>query len=304
MNNVISYYYGINILDVYDLGDKYYFNYDNKNYYLLPFNRDYNDIKSIIDLCLELRKRNVLTNEIIINKFNMYLTPINKKYYILLKENSNDNIITMNDIFYIQNNTLDIIGSKNLYRTDYISMWSSKIDYYEDKIKDIQGKYKNIDKTIDYYIGLGENALVYLINNNIKISNVVVSHRRININKGGLDFYNPVNYILDSRTRDFSEYIKDLFFNGELSFDTFINYLEYMRFDRDEYILFISRMLFPSYYFDIVDRIIDNNEDDNLLEGMINKKDDYIIFIRDIFNYLMRVKRINIPYIEWIIKKI
>lgn len=304
MNNVISYYYGINVLDIYDLGSMYYFNYDNKNYYLMPFNRDYNDIKGIIDLCLELKKRNVLTNEIMINKFNMYLTPINKNYYVLLKENSSDNLVTMNDIFYIQNNTIGIVGSKNLYRTDYIRLWESKIDYYEDKIKEIQGKYLNIDKSIDYYIGLSENALVYLINNEIKISNVVLSHRRINISKGGLDFYNPINYVIDNRTRDFSEYIKDMFFNDNLSFEMFINYLEYMRFDRDEYILFIGRMLFPSYYFDVVDRIIDNNENDNILEGIINKQDEYINFIRDIFNYLIKVKRINIPYIEWIIKKI
>ena len=304
MNNVISYYYGINVLDIYDLGSMYYFNYDNKNYYLMPINRDYNDIKGIIDLCLELKKRNVLTNEILINKFNMYLTPINKYYYVLLKENSSDNPVTMNDIFYIQNNTIGIVGSKNLYRTDYIKLWESKIDYYEDKIREIQGKYLNIDKSIDYYIGLSENALVYLINNEIKISNVVLSHRRINISKGGLDFYNPINYVIDNRTRDFSEYIKDMFFNDNLSFEMFINYLEYMRFDRDEYILFIGRMLFPSYYYDVVDRIIDNNENDNILEGIINKQDEYINFIRDIFNYLIKVKRINIPYIEWIIKKI
>ena len=303
MNNVISYYYGINVLDIYDLGSMYYFNYDNKNYYLMPFNRDYNDIKGIIDLCLELKKRNVLTNEIMINKFNMYLTPINKNYYVLLKDNSSDNPVTMNDIFYIQNNTLGIVGSKNLYRTDYIKLWESKIDYYEDKVREIHGKYINIDKSIDYYIGLSENAVVYLINNEIKISNVVLSHRRINISKGGIDFYNPINYVIDNRTRDFSEYIKDMFFNDNLSFEMFINYLEYMRFDRDEYILFIGRMLFPSYYFDLVDRIIDNNENDIILEGIINKQDEYINFIRDIFNYLIKVKRINIPYIEWIIKK-
>ena len=304
MNNVISYYYGISVLDIYDLGSMYYFNYDNKNYYLMPFNRDYNDIKGIIDLCLELKKRNVLTNEIMINKFNMYLTPINKNYYVLLKENSSDNPVTMNDIFYIQNNTIGIVGSKNLYRTDYIKLWESKIDYYEDKVREIHGKYINIDKSIDYYIGLSENAVVYLINNEIKISNVVLSHRRINISKGGVDLYNPINYVIDNRTRDFSEYIKDIFFNDNLSFEMFINYLEYMRFDRDEYILFIGRMLFPSYYFDLVDRIIDNNENDNILEGIINKQDEYINFIRDIFNYLIKVKRINIPYIEWIIKKI
>jgi len=304
MNNIINYYYGLNIIDVYNLGDKYYFNYNNYNYFLIPFNRDPKDIKSIIDLCTELRNRNVLTNEIIINKFNMFLTPINNIYYVLIKEYSKDYVITLNDILYIQNNAVNINSSKNLFRTDSVKLWESKIDYYENKIKEIQNKYKYVDKSFDYFIGLAENSVLYLINNPVKINNIVLSHRRIDLNKGAFDFYNPVNYIIDNRTRDFAEYIKNLFFIDELNFDIFINYLNYMNFSRDEYILFMGRLMFPTYYFDLLDRIIDNYEDDSILENIINKMDNYIYFLKDTFNYIIINKRINIPFISWIIKKI
>ena len=304
MNNIINYYYGLNIIDVYNLEDKYYFNYNNYNYFLILFNRDPKDIKSIIDLCIELKNRNVLTNEIIINKFNTFLTPINNNYYVLIKENSKDNLITMNDILYIQNNTVNMNASKNLYRIDSIKLWESKIDYYESKIKEIQNKYKYVDMSFDYYIGLAENAVIYLINNPVKVNNIVLSHRRIDLNKGAFDYYNPINYIIDNRTRDFAEYIKNLFFNGEFNFDNFINFLNYMNFNRDEYILFMARLLFPTYYFDLLDKIINNNENDLILENIINKADNYIDFLKNTFNYIFINKRINIPFITWIIKKI
>ena len=302
MNNIINYYYGLNIVDVYNLDNKYYFNYDNHNYFLIQFDRDLNDIKSIIDLCTVLKDRNILTNEIIINKYNSYLTPINNIYYVLIKEYSKDNMISMNDILYIQNNTININASKNLYRLNSVRLWESKIDYYESKIKELHGKY--VDMSFDYFIGLAENAVVYLINNNVKVTNVTLSHRRIDINKGAFDFYNPINYIIDNRTRDFAEYIKNLFFKDKLDFDIFINCLNYMNFNRDEYILFFARLLFPTYYFDLLDEIIDNNENDSILENIINNADDYILFLKEVFNYILINKRMNIPFIPWIIKKI
>ena len=45
-------------------------------------------------------------------------------------------MISMNDILYIQNNTININASKNLYRLNSVRLWESKIDYYESKIKE------------------------------------------------------------------------------------------------------------------------------------------------------------------------
>lgn len=304
MNNIINYYYKINVLDVYFLDDKYYFNYRDNNYFLVPFNRDINDLKGILMICDELKRRNILTNEIIINIFNKYFIPINNKYYVLVKENTNIYNLTLNDILYIQNNTINISNNYNLYRTNSIKLWEDKIDYYEDKIKEIQNKYRYVDMTFDYFIGLAENAVIYLINNKVEINNTVLSHRRINIVNGSFDYYNPVNYIIDNRTRDFAEYIKQLFFSEKLDFEIVINFLNYMNFSKDEYVLLMGRLLFPTYYFDLLDRIIDNNEKDIILKNVYEKIDEYILFLKQLFNYILYNRRINIQFIPWIIKKI
>lgn len=304
MNNIINYYYKINVLDVYNLDDKYYFNYRDNNYFLVPFNRDINDLKGILMICDELKRRNILTNEIIINIFNKYFIPINNKYYVLVKENTNIYNLTLNDILYVQNNTINISNNFNLYRTNSIKLWEDKIDYYEDKIKKIQNKYRYVDMTFDYFIGLAENAVIYLINNKVEVNNTVLSHRRINIVNGSFDYYNPVNYIIDNRTRDFAEYIKQLFFSEKLDFEIVINFLNYMNFSKDEYVLLMGRLLFPTYYFDLLDRIIDNNEKDIILKNVYEKIDEYILFLKQLFNYILYNRRINIQFIPWIIKKI
>ena len=302
MKNVINYNYGFNIIELYNFDNMYYFNSDNNNYYFMIYSRNIEDIKFLLDLNVELKNRRVLTNDIVLNKFNSPITIVDNIPYILIRENIINKQIDINDIFYIQNNTVNIKCNKSLLRNNLILLWENKIDFYERKISDLNSK-ELIYNSIDYYIGLGENAISYLINNNAKINNYVLSHIRINILRGSLDFYNPINYVIDNRTRDFSEYIKDLFMIDKIDKTLLFTYLNYMNFTRDEYILLISRMLYPSYYFDLIDRIIFNNENEKILESIINRKEEYLDIIRNIYIHANNIRRINIPYIEWIIKK-
>lgn len=302
MKNIINYYYNFNLLDVYLVDNKYYFNYKNNDYFFIVFDRPIEDAQSIYNLFLELKKRRLLTNDIILNKDNQIITFVNNTPYILLKDNVKNNQININDILYIQNNTINILKDKKLFRNNWINMWKAKIDYYEQLMNNISNKYKILNNTIDYYIGLGENAISYLVNNKITNNILCLSHKRIDVNKNSFDFYNPINYILDNRVRDFSEYTKNLFFLGKISINNYKYFLDYMNFTREEYILLISRLLFPTFYFDMYDNIINYNLDEIVIEDIINNTDNYISFIRDVMMYIIYQKRINIPFIEWIIK--
>lgn len=302
MKNIINYYYNFNLLDVYLVDNKYFFNYKNNDYFFIVFDRPIDDVQSIYNLFLELKKRRLLTNDIILNKDNQIITFVNNTPYILIKDNVKNKQININDILYIQNNTINVIKDKKLYRNNWINMWKAKIDYYEQLMNNISNKYKILNNTIDYYIGLGENAISYLVNNKITNNILCLSHKRIDVNKNSFDFYNPINYILDNRVRDFSEYTKNLFFLGKISINNYKYFLDYMNFTREEYILLISRLLFPTYYFDMYDNIINYNLDEIVIEDIINNTDNYISFIRDVMMYIIYQKRINIPFIEWIIK--
>lgn len=299
MNNIINFYYGINVIGIYELDDKFIFKYNNDNYYFIKFDRDKRDLKGLIEVFSELKRRNIATNEIINNRTNNYLTPYNKKYYILIKENVIEHKINVNDILYMQNNTYDISFNKNLIRNNWVELWKNKVDYYEK----INIKNKLIINSFDYYIGLSENAISYLVNNEIKVNHVVLSHRRISSNRDSFDFYNPLNYILDNRARDIADFIKILFFYENTNPETILSLLYYLNFSREEYILLYARLLYPTYYFDLIDKIIYNYEDENILKSIINKTSSYVSLLKRIIYYINYELRMNIPVIEWIIKK-
>lgn len=301
MINIINYYYGINIIDVQKNEDKIFFNYNSNKYFFVEYDRDSKDLKNILDICNELKRRNILTNELIINKFNTYFTPYNGLIYVLIKDNQNNHKIDLNDIFYFQNNSINIFDN-NRFKMNYIILWKNKIDFYEKIYKKISNKNKLIHKTFDYYIGLGENAIAYLVNNEPKNNNIVLSHRRLSEKKDSFDFYNPLNYILDNRARDIADYIKVLFFYENISSEGIISLFKYINFSRDEYLILIARLLFPTYYFDLIDNIVFNSSDEMIIKGIINKTDDYINLLKNIFYYLNYNLKMNIPVIDWIIK--
>lgn len=303
MKNIINYYYNLNLIDLFEIDNMYYFNYKNSDYFFLIFDRPIEDANSIFNTYLELKKRQIITNDIITNKNNQVLTIVNNIPYILIRDNTRNKCISINDILYIQNNTIGVINEKKMFRNDWVKMWESKIDYYEEQLSLINNKYKILDDTIDYYIGLGENAISYLVNNKVKTPNLCLSHRRIDINKGSFEFYNPVNYIIDSRVRDLSEFIKTSFFLDKINFDLIRYYIDYMNFSRDEYILLIARLLFPTYYFDLYDSILNSNMDENIVINVIDKTKNYLMIVKNIFFYILYQKRVSIPSIEWIIKE-
>ena len=301
MKNIINYFYNLNLLSVYELNDRYYFIINNLEYFFVKFNRPLEDIKIVFDLYQELNSRNILVNDIITNKDNSVITMVNNIPYILLLNKVKNRVIDMNDILYMENNTINISKESKLYRTNWINLWSMKLDYYEKQMNEILKKYPILYNSIDYYIGLGENAISYLVNNKYVINNTCVSHKRVDIDLGSFDFYNPVNLIIDSRVRDFSEYIKNMFFKDKMNFDILEYYLNYMNFSKDEYVLLISRLLFPTYYFDIYDKIINNDLDEKIINRIINKTMDYILFLKKSILFIVYNKKINISFIEWIL---
>lgn len=303
MKNIINYYYGFNVVDVFFSDNKYYFNYDNNSYVFMIYDRKIEESKPIYKIYKQLKDKNIFTNDIIMNRKKQILTFINNIPYILIKDNTKNGTVSMNDIFYIHNNTISISDDKDIIRNDWSFMWKIKIDYYESQIKDFAYNYSLIGNTINYYIGLAENAISYLdYYKKNETHNYVLSHRNFFINNDLFSFYSPTNYILDSRVRDFAEYIKNQFFLSKMDFNMFMNYLDYMNFNVLEYIELISRLLFPTYYFDILDEIIIGNYKEEEIKKVLIKNNDYISFLKNTFCYILYNKKISIPLIEWIIK--
>ena len=302
MKNSINYYYGLLIDKIIKNDEEYIFYYNNHEYHLIPYYRPYEEIKYLYELNINMIKQNILVHKMIKNINNSILTYIDNKSYVLIELcNYKSDKININDIKYYQNFTKNINYNKELLRTNWFDLWCNKIDYYEYQISELKNKYKLLNESIYYYIGLGENAISYLKNNHINNKEeVIVSHRRINIDEGSNDFYNPINFIIDYKTRDISEYIKSSFFYDNTSINEVKMCLNSLNLDRNDYILLFSRLLFPSYYFDVYDEIINNNLNEDKIINIIEKNSSYQEFLRNIYIFIRKEKNILIEPIDWL----
>lgn len=306
MKNTINYYYNILIEDFIKSDSDYYFYLNNEEYHLIVFNRPFEDIEPIYKLNVEMKKKGCLVHEIVINKDKQVITMVNNIPFVLIKlcRYKNDKVF-LNDINYMQHMTFNIEYDKSLLRTDWVKLWSDKIDYYEYQINQLGKKYPILCDSLSYFIGIGENAISYIVNNSKNDLNMqlVVSHKRIKISDGSFEFYNPLNFVIDSRVRDIAEYIKNAFLSDTFDFYEIKSFLSINRLNNNEYVLLFSRLLFPTFYFDIYDDIINNNLNEDKIANIIKKSPEYENLVFNIYKYIVYDRKVNLEPVEWIIKR-
>lgn len=299
MIDFINYYFNLYPKTINNVDDKYIFSDNLDNYYFIPYDRSIEELNELIELNKEMIKNGSLVSEIIFNRFNKVLNNYNNKNYILLRVYVNSNKkVDISDIISMLNEGEIINISKNISRIDWSNLWESKIDYLEYQMGHLIKKYPILYSVIDYYIGLGENAIMYLKDIVPTYTGKItygVCHRRIGVNSTLFDLYNPLNLIIDYKVRDFGEYIKDAFFNN-YNLDNIINYIfNNYYFDKLNLSLLVCRLLFPSYFFDIFDSIVLDNKKENNIFKITKKSSDFEDFISNF------IKMNNLQTIGWII---
>ena len=306
MKNILAYYYSIHPSEISHKDDKYFFEYFDNEYVFEPFRRPMSDVECLYNINKEMLKRNLLVHEIILNNENKVLTYVNNEPYVLIQINVNKNArITLPEICHINNSSINIDCEKILDRFDWVNLWETKNDYFESQISEIGVKYPNLSNYANYYIGLAENAITYVrnifnFNDNAYKS---ICHKRINNNGNLFELYHPMNFVCDYRVRDAAEYIKSTFFNEDNAYELVEEYLKNNLLSYKEALLFYGRLLYPSYFFDIYDDIVNNNLEENLIEKIINKSDEYEIFLFNVYYLLSKIFNQYIPAVDWIIKR-
>ena len=298
MLDYINYFYNLYPPLLNKENDNYVFFVGNEKYYLTPYRRELSEIKDLVELNKRMISSNSLVHEIIINKFNEPISVISNVNYVLLRVYVNDiKKIDINDIIYMLNENVDLSGLKSLLRTNWVSLWSSKVDYIEYQMGHLIKKYPFLNNTIDYYLGLCENAITYIKNlkmfSDYKIP-IGISHKRIIKDATLFDLYNPLNLIIDYKVRNIAEYLKDAFFKDED-----VNYIlnivfKNFWFDKLNLSLLVARLLYPSYYFDLFEEIIDKELDENIIFPLTKKSSKYEEFIDLI------IKNCNLQNLQWL----
>ena len=297
MNNLF-YYYGLTPEKIIKKDNYYYFYLDNYIYYLYKVNKPLEYINELIILL-----RNVYNNSFMMIIFNINkeaLSIINNHYYILLRAAKN-NRFNINDIYNPTYCPKEASNLKLLNHSSWNNLWSSKIDYFEYQKDYIKIKYKTLYQTLDYFIGLGENAISYFNATNSYLTKefndtLVLSRRRVNLSN--LSFYNPLNIVIDNKARDSAEYLKYLFITDDYTYDFLDEFLTNLNYSTYQYGLLIARLLFPSHYFDIYEKIINETLKEKEIINVLKRTDEYEKFLRYIYNFINKKK--PILKIDWL----
>ena len=224
---------------------------------------------------------------IVKNKYKKNISNYNNLFYVLLKINNNieSSAISFKDLINISNN-------KYLYfpKIDYFNVWKNKIDFLDNYYK----SYYEIDNyDFNYFRCLSEISLNII--RNIKYQSITygVTYNRFYNIENLYDLYDPFNATYGPIVNSFAEYIKYRFFynNEKVSFLDIFD----INLNENDYYYFIARLIFPTYYFDL----LKNNRIEKDYQKIINNYYNYVEYIKSII--LEIKKRHDMPFLNYII---
>ena len=296
MINFIEYFYNIKVDKIIYEKGYYSFSYKNNLYKLYIYNENM-DIDSLYKINKSMLN-STLVSEIILNKNNEIISVNNNIAYILIKiyVNVKKNIL-LEEINFISNS----LEGKNI-NINWGKLWEDKIDYLENLIGENGKKYPIMVDSFNYFVGMAENAISYynsiVFDSNYKIT---VSHKKIRLDDTIEALYNPLNIIFDFRVRDVAEYIKFSFFNNNTNiFNEIKIYLKNNYLSLTEVKLLVSRLLYPSFYFDMYDDIMIDEKEEKILTFILSRLNDYEIYLKKVIELL--ANNYDIEEIMWIKK--
>lgn len=307
MKETLEYYYGLDIESIEELDGKYHFKIENQDYFFVFYNRGIEELEDIINVSNEMVKKGINVHKILINRNNSFLTKVGEYNYILFAVSNLNEEYDIFDMVKISEKLVLNNNKSNLYRNNWGTLWSEKIDYFEYQVRELSIEKEVVKSSFSYYVGLAENAISYVNNTNMKYGGdayrIVLSHRRVFYPNYKLNYLNPLSFVFDLEVRDIAEYLKAMFFKKDISFclDELSSYLKIRHLSLYEYQMLYARLLYPTYYFDVYESVMNKNGDEEELVNIIKKCDSYEEFLKKA--YLEISKYAKIDKIEWIINQ-
>lgn len=308
MIDLIKFHFNLECKSIKEEGDTFCFSTNGIDFILYPFYRSNEELQDIYQIVEELKSADLPVHTFILNRDGKLITNIYEKNYVLLKiEDDKEKEYNILDIINITNNLHLTKIKSQLYRNRWSELWSEKIDYFEYQVHELGKEKKVILNSFTYYVGLAENAISY-VNNSIKRHSniepkIALCHKRMQFPNIAKEYFNPLTFIFDLNVRDIAEYIKSAFFQNEeeawVEFKAFMSIKEFNTFD---YEMFYGRLLYPSYYFDIYEHIMNEKEEEETLIPYIKKASAYEEFLNRIYFEIAKI--LPIEKIEWVGKKI
>lgn len=301
MKNVLQYYYNLVPTSIHQINNDYRCQVGKKNYLFYQIDKNPEELTDIFELNKQLFISGIPVHKIIRNESKNLVTYVDNKPYILMEIFIGNYNIQVRDILLFSNLYVDKGKFKSLNRSNWYELWTSKVDYIEYQYNQLGKKYPIINESINYYVGMAENAISLLKYANVKDMQLVVAHKRIKYNDNVKNIYDPTKLILDIKIRDISEYIKNYFFSSDFLIENVNAILSSYNMNYTEALLLYARILFPTYYFDCYQDIILGEVNELEISKYIARIDDYQDFLSYLYTYFS--KKYKFPEIEWIKKR-
>lgn len=292
MKNVIYTYYNILIYDINKDNNNYFFYYNNDLYILYEVLNDTSVIETIYDFIL---KNNIDSHKIMLNRDNSLITNLNNKKYALLKIKG----ILKYEVKFDEFKFYPIDKEPH----NWSLLWSERLDYYEIQLRELGINYQTVLNTFGLFSGLAENAILYfnLTKSSFNEEIVVgIVHNRMKYPCFLIDYNNPLNFVIDYTIRDVAEYIKAYMISDDYNIDNVMKLLDRLNVNNIMFNLLYSRLLYPTFYFDIFDKIILEEGSDSDIIIAIDVTERYLNLLNKI--YLRYKYRYNMFNIEWLNK--
>lgn len=275
MENILNYYYQLNIIDIKKKDYYYLLTTDEYEQYIFNEIIDSNELKENLDY---LNNTNVLYDLLILTKEGNITINYNDKEYALFKVRNNEN--------------LNILSFSNLITTGKLkwgTLWSNRVDYYLEQIAEVV-EQKEIKYAMDYYISLAEIAISYF-NTLSEIYNentltFTLSHHIVTSPIDKYMFYNPSNMCFDLSVRDIAEYIKESFFNDILTNYEILSLIDKINLNESLANYLLVRLIYPSYIFKLYDIFIETKELNKKFYEYMKKSREYETLLSTIYNKL------------------
>lgn len=291
MENILNYYYNLVIKKIEEKGDSYFIYTDDGLYLLNKLIVEVTELENIINYLNNTKEPYHL---LVLNKDKELYTTIEEEKYVLFKVRCDLNL-EINPLIF---SSYVLKGSYN-----WADVWSKRIDYYETQLNEVVSDV-NVFYAMNYYIGLTENAISFY-NNLIEMYGTndliySISHRRIGSPIKAISYYNPSNMLIDLNVRDIAEYIKMSFFEDILTDSEILSIVNNLNFNNVMANMFLVRLLYPSYFFNLYDEYIESKEINKKIFLYMKKSHEYESLVTKIYSRLS-VKN-DIKAYMWIFK--
>lgn len=301
MKETIKYYYDVYPKEICEIDNGCYFFFNDFKFYFVKFTRDIKELDVLVKISNDLYEKNILVDTFILSKDKKFFVSVDDEIFVMLRVNSieNDELV-LKDIVYFNN--LLIVNDRISMSGNWANLWMKKVDDFETQISELNTEYSLIQESSPYFIGLAENAITYfndtLRDEDMSKARINLNHKRVGSKVLSGYINNPLTFTFDYEVRDIAEYIKYKFFSGLINYDEIEDLIFDGNFSKVSLRLLFSRLLYPSYYFDIIKYVFLYDEGEEKLEKVVLMTSEYEDFLIYIFNMIS--KKVNIPTIEWI----